>query len=246
MASGTGATDTYFPPLNASKGSSCPQRASRKYFRTVTLLQSAAITYGVRARGLGRGKGKQSQCKGEAGGRETFGAAGPSGTQAAPRGRAGFPSGFQTGMEGIYPGLRLSVPRENEAGELEVSRPCARRVLPCPLHATWSCASGCRGGTGPCPAPLGRGKSWCSVRAERCGCSGLFGVGSVTRIPPRPRKQRGWEGCRCECRRLGARHQGQTPIPSSSPTPSRGAGPVDQLGSPCQGGWDGSGQKETQ
>lgn len=50
MVSGTGATDTYFPPLNASRGSSCPQRASRKYFSTVTLLQSAAITYGVRER----------------------------------------------------------------------------------------------------------------------------------------------------------------------------------------------------
>lgn len=50
MVSGTGATDTYFPPLNASRGSSCPQRASRKYFSTVTLLQSAAITYRVRGR----------------------------------------------------------------------------------------------------------------------------------------------------------------------------------------------------
>lgn len=85
MASGTGATDTYFPPLNASKGSSCPQRASRKYFRTVTLLQSAAITCGVRARGLGRGKGKQSQCKGEATGRGEHGAGGPCGTWRALR-----------------------------------------------------------------------------------------------------------------------------------------------------------------
>lgn len=50
MVSGTGATDTYFPPLNASRGSSCPQRASRKYFSTVTLLQSAAITYRARGR----------------------------------------------------------------------------------------------------------------------------------------------------------------------------------------------------
>lgn len=50
MVSGTGATDTYFPPLNASRGSSCPQRASRKYFSTVTLLQSAAITYRARRR----------------------------------------------------------------------------------------------------------------------------------------------------------------------------------------------------
>lgn len=239
MASGTGATDTYFPPLNASKGSSCPQRASRKYFRTVTLLQSAAITYGVRARGLGRGKGKQSQCKGEAGGRETFGAAGPSGTQAAPRGRAGFPSGFQTGMEGIYPGLRLSVPRENEAGELEVSRPCARRVLPCPLHATWSRASGCRGGTGPCPAPLGRGKSWCSVRAERCGCSGLFGVGSVARISPHTPKAEGLGGMQVRVQAAGGTSPRPDPHPQLQPDPvprGRSRGPT---GEPLSGrlGW---------
>ena len=44
------ATEMYFPPLKASRGSSCPHRASRKYFRTVTLLQSAAIACGRRWR----------------------------------------------------------------------------------------------------------------------------------------------------------------------------------------------------
>lgn len=40
------ATEMYFPPLKASRGSSCPHKASRKYFSTVTLLQSAAIAWG--------------------------------------------------------------------------------------------------------------------------------------------------------------------------------------------------------
>lgn len=37
------ATEMYLPPLKASRGSSCPHKASKKYFSTVTLLQSAAI-----------------------------------------------------------------------------------------------------------------------------------------------------------------------------------------------------------
>lgn len=117
MASGTGATDTYFPPLNASKGSSCPQRASRKYFRTVTLLQSAAITYGVRTRGLGRGKGKQSQCKGERMSNdqgETFGIEGPAGCRQHHRDVRGALLLNMTGR-----GLPcFAVPREKEAGKV--------------------------------------------------------------------------------------------------------------------------------
>lgn len=37
------ATEMYLPPLKANRGSSCPHKASKKYFSTVTLLQSAAI-----------------------------------------------------------------------------------------------------------------------------------------------------------------------------------------------------------
>lgn len=43
LGGGEVATEMYLPPLNASRGSSCPHKASRKYFSTVTLLQSAAI-----------------------------------------------------------------------------------------------------------------------------------------------------------------------------------------------------------
>lgn len=40
------ATEMYLPPLKANRGSSCPHKASRKYFNTVTLLQSAATACG--------------------------------------------------------------------------------------------------------------------------------------------------------------------------------------------------------
>lgn len=133
MASGTGATDTYFPPLNASKGSSCPQRASRKYFRTVTLLQSAAITYGVRTRGLGRGKGKQSQCKGERMSNdqgEVFGIEGPAGCRQHCRDVQGAPL-LNTGGRALP---CFVVPREKEA-KSEHSAP----ILSCLLFTLQGC-----------------------------------------------------------------------------------------------------------
>lgn len=154
MASGTGATDTYFPPLNASKGSSCPQRASRKYFRTVTLLQSAAITYRVRTRGLGRGKGKQIQCKGEADwqrpGGKYSGLGGPAGCRrhrTAPRGCAECPSSSKQEWKGFAHALEPTVPGEKEAGKVSTN-PCP--VLP--LRAHQGCGA-TRGQPALCPAP---------------------------------------------------------------------------------------------
>lgn len=83
----------------------------------MTLLQSAAITYGVRTRGLGRGKGKQSQCKGERMSNdqgEMFGIEGPVGCRQHHRDVRGAPL-LNTSGRGL---LCFVVPREKEAGKV--------------------------------------------------------------------------------------------------------------------------------
>lgn len=215
MASGTGATDTYFPPLNASKGSSCPQRASRKYFRTVTLLQSAAITYGVRTRGLGRGKGKQNQCKGERMSNdqgEMFGIEGPVGCRQHRRDVRGAPL-LNMGGRGLP---CFVVPREKEAGKVRTFS--TDPVLP-PL-----CTPGlqdCQGTASSLPSPSKRGKILLNPERSMMWPIPLLHSGFIAGFPP----QKLWRDAGVRVRGWGHLRKAE-PLLTSSPTPSHG--PISQ------------------
>lgn len=113
-------------------------------------------------------------------------------------------------------------------------------MLPLPSACNLEPCAGLPGGHRPLLGPIGTGKV-----LLRAGLGCLVSAQSSD-SPPSPENRGAGRDAGVRAGGWGHVTKARPPLPGSSPTPSRGAGAVDQLGSPCQGGWDGSGQKETQ